>query len=51
VSDGHFTVMKFTTNWRVMFGTPGDRFDIEDAYVGRTFTEAASRAIAASRFV
>jgi hypothetical protein len=20
--DGHFTVMRFTTNWRVCFGTP-----------------------------
>lgn len=20
--DGHFTIMKFTTNWRVSFGTP-----------------------------
>lgn len=20
--DGHFTIMKFTTNWRVCFGTP-----------------------------
>jgi hypothetical protein len=46
---GHFTVMKFTTNWRVCFGTvmeahswkPGDVEMCE----GRTFEEAAWRAI------
>ena len=26
--DGHLTIMKFTTNWRVGFGTPFDRYDI-----------------------
>jgi len=36
--DGHFTVMKFTTNWRVCF-TPMDRDD------GKTFGEAAARAL------
>jgi hypothetical protein len=48
VSDGHFTVMKFTTNWRVTFSTPADRWDIDAAFVGRTFQEAAMRAIDAT---
>jgi hypothetical protein len=49
--DGHFTVMKFTTNWRVCFGTameaysyePGDKDN--EMCAGRTFEEAALRAI------
>jgi hypothetical protein len=43
--DGHFTVMKFTTNWRVSFGTPSNRFDIMDMPVGKTFEEAARKAL------
>lgn len=44
--DGHFTVMKFTTNWRVCFGTPEDRADrMSDMEVGATFEEAALKAI------
>ena len=43
--DGHFTVMKFTTNWRVGFGTPMDREDIEQMCEGKTFEEAAQRAL------
>jgi hypothetical protein len=42
---GHFIVMKFTTNWRVSFGTPNDRFAIEDMPVGKTFEEAARKAL------
>jgi hypothetical protein len=49
--DGHFAVMKFTTNWRVSFGTPmtaysedpGDRDN--EMCEGRTFEEAAVAAI------
>src|SRR5262249_3031935 len=44
---GHFTVMKFTTNWRIMFGTPGERADIANAPCGKTFAEAAAKALAA----
>jgi hypothetical protein len=42
---GHFTVMKFTTNWRVSFGTPMERSDIASMSVGKTFAEAADQAI------
>jgi hypothetical protein len=43
--DGHFTVMRFTTNWRVWFGTPSVRGDIQAAPVGKTFAEAAGNAL------
>jgi hypothetical protein len=43
--DGHLTVLRFTTNWRVGFQTPADRFDIDVMAVGETFAEAAERAI------
>ena len=45
ISDGHVTIMKFTTHWRVGFFTPGDRFDIDGLCEGNTFEEAAERAI------
>lgn len=44
--DGHFTVMRFTTNWRVGFGTPFDRDDIQQMAEGKSFAEAASKALA-----
>jgi hypothetical protein len=44
-SDGHLTIMKFTTNWRVGFFTPDDRDYIESMAVGRTFEEAAKAAL------
>jgi hypothetical protein len=52
---GHFTVMKFTTNWRVCFGTvmtaysyePGDQD--KEMCEGRTFEEAAMMAIETRR--
>jgi secreted PhoX family phosphatase len=43
---GHVTIMKFTTNWRVWFGTPSDRGDIQAAPVGKTFQAAAEKALA-----
>jgi hypothetical protein len=42
---GHFAIMKFTTNWRVCFGTPADRDDIQEMPVGDTFAEAAAKAL------
>jgi hypothetical protein len=44
--DGHVTIMKFTTNWRVGFGTPTWRCDIDRMWEGKTFNEAATAAIA-----
>ncbi len=47
--DGHLTIMKFTTNWRVGFGTPrydcGDPDDISHMPMGKTFEEAARAAL------
>ena len=40
VSDGHFTICKFTTNYRVGLGTPADRDSIEKMAVGKTLREA-----------
>jgi len=44
-ADGHLTVMKFTTNWRVSFATPDDRDTIAAMHVGKTFAEAAQKAL------
>src|SRR5262245_50276804 len=46
ISDGHFTVMKFTTNWRVGFYTPDGHGDILGMAEGKTFVEAAEEALA-----
>ncbi|SPF50616.1 conserved hypothetical protein [Candidatus Sulfopaludibacter sp. SbA4] len=43
--DGHLTVMKFTTNWRVSFLAPGDRDDVHDMHEGKTLGEAARKAL------
>jgi hypothetical protein len=43
--DGHFTIMRFTGNWRVGFGTPADRYDIQALAAGSTFEEAVTRAL------
>lgn len=40
LSDGHFTVMKFTGGWRVSLSTPGDREDISRMAKGDTLNEA-----------
>ncbi|MGX8011676.1 hypothetical protein ACVDG8_023225 [Mesorhizobium sp. ORM8.1] len=39
--DGHLSILKFTTNWRVSFETPSSREDIGVMAVGDTFKEAA----------
>jgi hypothetical protein len=44
-SDGHLTIMKFTTNWRVGFFTPYSHDDVQDLNEGRTFEEAAKAAL------
>lgn len=43
--DGHMTIFKFTTNWRIMFGTPHSRSSVNLAHDGKTFAEAAEHAI------
>lgn len=43
--DGHLSVLKFTTNWRVSFVTPDERNGVEGMYVGKTFDEAATKAL------
>lgn len=44
--DGHLTILRFTTNWRIGFGTPSDRDDIAKAAEGPTFAAAARNALA-----
>lgn len=44
--DGHLTVLKFTTNWRIGFLTPVDRDQIDELAVGSSFAEAARNALA-----
>lgn len=46
---GHFTVMKFTTNWRVGFGTPASRCDIDQMWEGETFAKAANEIATTAR--
>ena len=43
--DGHVTIMKFTTNWRVGFGTVNERFEVDALPCGETFAQAAIKAI------
>ena len=43
--DGHLSVLKFTTNWRVSFVTPNGRADISAMHMGETFDEAATKAL------
>jgi hypothetical protein len=43
--DGHFTIMKFTTNWKVCFGTPADRDDIDVMPTGKSLPEAMVKAL------
>lgn len=44
--DGHLTVMKFTTNWRVSFSTPTTLNEVKAMWVADTFEEVAVAAIA-----
>jgi hypothetical protein len=39
-ADGHYTICKFTSNYRVGLGTPNSREDINNMYQGSTFLEA-----------
>lgn len=45
-ADGHVSVMKYTTNWRVMLGTPDSRCIHNVIPSGKTKTEALRNAIA-----
>ena len=45
VSDGHFTLMKFTTHWRAGFVTPGSRAEIAELSMGSTAEDAIQAAI------
>jgi hypothetical protein len=49
--DGHVTIMKFTANWRVGFGTPSQvyRADELEMMEGKTLEEAATKALANPR--
>jgi hypothetical protein len=43
--DGHFTIMRFTTNWRVGFGTVNSRREVCALGEGETFAAAAEQAL------
>jgi hypothetical protein len=43
--DGHFAIMRFTTNWRVCFTTPEGWDEIQNMAVGKTLAEAISAAL------
>ncbi|MBB1493227.1 hypothetical protein H5395_17360 [Paracoccus sp. MC1854] len=43
--DGHLTIMKFTTNWRIAFFTPVEREQVGEMAVGSSFAEAARKAL------
>lgn len=45
LSDGHFTLLKFTTNWRAGFFTPDSREDIQKLFEGETMRDAILNAI------
>lgn len=45
IADGHFTIMRFTTNWRVSLGTPSNHYDISKMFVATTLEEAVEKAI------
>ena len=51
--DGHVTIMKFSTNWRVGFGTPSCVYsykaDDVEMMEGKTLEEAATKALANPR--
>lgn len=38
--DGHFTLMKFTTNWRACYGTVTSREEVSQMVEGRSQSEA-----------
>lgn len=42
--DGHFTLMKFTTNWRFIFGTIIDCEEINYMHSGNTIDEVLDKA-------
>lgn len=44
-ADGHYTIMRFTTNYRACFGTPTSRTDIEGMAVGMTIEEAVRKCL------
>jgi hypothetical protein len=48
-SDGHLTIMRFTTNWRVGFFTPDGREELDGMAGSPTFAQAARLALAGVR--
>lgn len=45
ISDGHYTICKFTTNYRVGLGTPAEREHIDKLTEGKTIKEAVSNLV------
>jgi len=45
VADGHYTIMKFTTGYKVMIGTPEGREDIRNIKSSKTLEEAVEEVL------
>jgi hypothetical protein len=45
LKDGHFTLMKFTTNWRAGFGTPTSMEHVQEFHSGESAIEAMKNAL------
>lgn len=43
--DGHFTLMRFTTNWKFCFGQPFNYDEIQMMATGKTMEEAIQKGI------
>lgn len=43
--DGHFTIMRFTTNWKFCFGQPLSYDEIQLMSTGKTLKEALEKGI------
>lgn len=51
LTDGHYTILKFTTNYRVGLGTPSERDCINKMVEGKTLNEAISSLLDKTRKV
>lgn len=49
--DGHYTLMRFTTDWRFTFGTVNNREDVYLSVKGKTIDEVLDKAIETKRSV
>ncbi|GLS45587.1 hypothetical protein GGR33_004261 [Methylobacterium brachythecii] len=48
---GHFTIMRFSTNWRASFVTPAEYENFSESYVGLTLAHAVTTALRAKYLI